>query len=466
VPVEQAKRSNPAPQRPSWGSYWVFLLAAVGSSVGLGNIWKFPYELGAHGGGTFLLVYIPCVLLVAFPLIMAELMIGRMGQSNPVYAIKNIAREERLSTLWQVIGWLGIVTSFLIFTYYSVVASWILFYIMKSISGAFVDMPAEIVQHSFGALLKNTDQLLIWHTVFVLMVVVVLSQQVKKGVERAVRVLMPLFLGFVLWLSVYAGQIGDFERAYEFMSTFDVRAINAELIVSALTQALFSLSIGIGILTMYGSYLSKSRPLFSGAAAIMVFDTTIALVMGLVIFAIVFALGMQPDAGPGLIFETLPVAFSQMTESSALWSASFFMLLLVAALTSGFALLEPFIAWLIDAFSISRRIAAWLAGALAWLGGLLSLYSFSDLRFSFYYFGEERVNGYFDVLNILTIHVLMPFTALLVALLAGWRLSRDDSEDTLDVRLKLGYKIWRTCTKFVAPSAIGIVLLLVLFYPS
>lgn len=453
-------------KRPSWGSYWVFLLAAVGSSVGLGNLWKFPYELGAHGGGTFLLVYIPCVLLVAFPLIMAELMIGRMGQSNPVHSLKNIAREERLSTLWQAIGWLGIITSFLIFSYYSVVASWILFYIMKSISGAFVDMPAEIVQNSFGSLLRNTDQLLIWHTVFVLMIVLVLSQEVKKGVERAVRVLMPLFLGFVLWLCVYAGQVGDFERAYEFMSTFDLNAIDAELIVSALTQALFSLSIGIGILTMYGSYLPKSRPLFSGAAAIMVFDTSIALVMGLVIFSIVFAFGMEPDAGPGLIFETLPVAFSQMTDSSALWSASFFTLLLVAALTSGFALLEPFIAWLIDTFAISRRIAAWIAGALAWFSGLLSVYSFSDLSFSFYYFGEEHTHGYFDFLNILTTHVLMPFTALLVALLAGWRLSRDESEDSLDVRLKLGYKIWRICTKFVAPVAIGVVLLLVLFYPS
>lgn len=397
---------------------------------------------------------------------MAELMIGRMGQSNPVYSIKNIAHEERLSTLWQAIGWLGIITSFLIFSYYSVVASWILFYIMKSLSGAFVDMPAEIVQNSFGALLRNTDQLLIWHTVFVLMIVLVLSQQVKKGVERAVRVLMPVFLGFVLWLCVYAGQVGDFERAYQFMSTFDLAAIDAELIVSALTQALFSLSIGIGILTMYGSYLPKSRPLFSGAGAIMVFDTSIALVMGLVIFSIVFAFGMEPDAGPGLIFKTLPVAFSQMTESSALWSASFFLLLLVAALTSGFALLEPFIAWLIDTFSMSRRIAAWLAGALAWFSGLLSVYSFTDLSFSFYYFGEERMHGYFDFLNILTTHVLMPFTALLIALLAGWRLSRDDSEDSLDVRLILGYKIWRFCTKFIAPLIIGVVLLLVLFYPS
>jgi len=440
--------------------------------VGLGNIWKFPYELGVHGGGTFLLIYIPCVLLIAFPLIMAELMIGRMGQSNPVRAIQKIASQERLSTLWQAIGWLGIITSFLIFSYYSVVASWILFYIMQSLSGAFVDMPAEIVQNSFGALLRNSDQLLIWHTVFVLMVVVVLSQEVRKGVERAVRLLMPLFLGFLIWLCIHASRVGDFDRAYEFIFSYDLTLINVELVVSALTQALFSLSIGIGILIMYGSYLTEKRPLFSGAGAIMVFDTSIALVMGLLIFSIVFAFGIAPDTGPGLIFETLPLAFSQMSEGSSLLSASFFMLLLVAALTSGFALLEPFIAWMTDTFSIlSRRIAAWIAGALAWLSGLLSVYSFSEkntelVGFSFYYFGQERINGFFDFLNILTTHVLMPFTALLVALLAGWRLSRDKSEGSLNMSLKVGYNIWYFCIKFIAPLIIGLVLLLVLFYPA
>jgi len=155
--------SSSTSTRTTWGSYTAFFLAAVGSSIGLGNVWKFPYELGIHGG-TFLWVYIACVILVAFPLILAELWIGRVGQSNPVYSIRKITQEQRKSGLWEVIGWLGIVTSFMIFSFYSVVASWILFYVMKSVSGAFVNVPAEIVQNSFGALLRNTDQMLIWHT--------------------------------------------------------------------------------------------------------------------------------------------------------------------------------------------------------------------------------------------------------------------------------------------------------------
>ena len=441
-------------------------MAAIGSSIGLGNIWKFPYELGLHGGGTFLLVYIPCVLLVAFPLVMAELMIGRMGRGSPVHAITKITKEQRLPELWKVIGWLGVLASFMIFSYYSVVGSWILFYVMESLTGAFVDVPAEIVQNSYGALLNNTEQMLILHSVFVLLVVVVLTRDVRRGLERAVLLLMPAFLGILIWLLLYTSRVGDFEQAYQFIFTYDLSLIDEELIVSAVTQALFSLSIGIGILIMFGSYLGVKRPLFLGVAGISVFDTSIALIMGLLIFSIVFAFGLQVDSGPGLIFETLPVAFSQIETGSALLSASFFILLLATALISGFALLEPCIVWLIDRFSFQRRYAAWLVGFFAWLGGLVSLYSFSDLQFSFYYFGVEKVNGAFDLFNILTTHVLMPLTALLVALFAGWNLSKGDTQEALDVRWSIAYKLWRFCIKFIAPVILTVVLVLVLFYPA
>lgn len=453
-------------KRPSWGSFTAFLMAAIGSSIGLGNIWKFPYELGEHGGGTFLLVYIPCVLLVAFPLVMAELMIGRMGKGSPVHAIVRICRSQRLSSLWSMIGWLGVLTSFLIFSYYSVVGSWILFYIMESFSGAFVDVPAEIVQNSFGALLQNTEQMFLLHSVFVLMVVVVLTRDVNRGLERAIRLLMPAFVGILIWLCFYTSQVGDFDKAYQFIFSYDTSLIDAELVVSALSQSLFSLSIGIGILIMFGSYLNMDRPLFFGVGVITIFDTCIALLMGLLIFSIVFAFGLQVDSGPGLIFETLPVAFSQIETGSALLSASFFILLLATALISGFALLEPFIAWIVGRFQIERRYAAWLVGILAWLSGLLSVYSFSDLQFRFYYFGQEHINGWFDGLNIITTHVLMPLTALLVAIFAGWSLSKGESQEALDVRWAFAYKAWRFSIKYIVPLILVLVLVLVLFYPA
>ena len=459
--TQQSKKSTGRLTR--WTSYWAFMLAAIGSSIGLGNIWKFPYEMGRHGGGTFLLVYIPCVLLVAFPLMMAEFVIGRRGRSNPVHSIANIARKDKLSGVWQIIGWLGMLISFLIFSYYSVVASWILFYIMKSISGSFVDVPAEVVQNSFGALLHNSDQMLIWHTVFVLLVVTVLARQVRTGLERAVRWLMPCFIGLLIWLCVYASQVGDFDRALAFVFSVDLNAINQQLIVSALSQALFSLSIGAGVLMMYGAYLSGGRPIFSGSAVILLSDTIVAVVMALMIFSIVFAFGMQADAGPGLIFQTLPVAFSQMTSNSILWSTLFFSLLLVAALTSSFALLEPSIVWTIDQFSISRRVAAWLVGVVAWGAGWLSVYSFSEYQFQFYYFDNLQLNGFFDLFNILTTHILMPFTALLIAVFTGWRFSQSQSKQSLSIGLNVAYIVWRFCIRFVAPLIIGAVLILVIY---
>lgn len=452
--------------RTSWTSYGAFILASVGASVGLGNVWKFPYEVGAHNGGTFVWVYIVCVIVVAFPLMLAELMVGRMGRGDPVQAIANISKKERRSSNWRIIAFLGVLTSFLIFSYYSVVASWVLFYIMRSLSGTFIEVPAEIVQNSFGALLRNSDQLLIWHTVFVLMVVTVLSREVRTGLERMLLFLMPLFIGLLAWLCVYTGEVGNLGHALAFLFSFDWQLITVELVVSALTQAFFSLSIGIGILMMYGSYLANKRPLFSGAAVILLTDTAIALVMALMIFSIVFAFGLSPDAGSGLIFETLPVAFSQMGDNGLFIGTAFFFLLLVASLTSGFALLGPFIAWLMNQFGVSRRVAAWVVGALAWSIGLLSVYSFNDLEFGFYYFDIEYQHGFFDFFNILTTHILMPLTALLIALFAGWRIGPSEAKSALDIRFAVGFKIWHFCIKAIVPLIIAAILIMVLFIPA
>ena len=444
----------------------MFLLAATSTSIGLGNIWKFPYELGLHGGGTFLLVYLPCVVIVGLPLMMAEIMIGRYGASNPVHAVLRITRRERLSSLWQSIGWLSILVGFLVFSFYSVVASWILFYVMQSATGSFVDVPAEIVQNSFGALLRNTDQLLIWYTAFVMMVVSILTRGIRQGLERALLILMPLFVLMLLWLCFIAAEIGDFESAKAFMLSVNVAAIDAELVVSALTQVLFSLSIGIGAMLMYGAYLGEGRPLAGSAFMVMLFDTLVALAMGLLIFSIVFAFELRPDAGTGLIFETLPVAFSQINENSVLWSTLFFALLGVAALTSGFALLEPAIAWMVRKFDVSRRFSAWFVGGLAWLAGLPSLLAFSELEFGFYYFGKEYNHGTFDLLNIFTTHLLMPLCAFLIVVFAAWRISEAQIRKALAIRFQPGYTAWLLISRYVAPSALFMILMIVLLYPG
>ena len=449
----------------SWGSYTAFLFAAVGSSIGLGNLWKFPYELGEHGG-SFLFVYIASVLLVGFPLIVSELMIGRLGQANPLRGIGHIVSEFRYSILWKIIGWLGVITSFLVFSFYSVVASWILFYTMQSLSGAFIGAPAEIVRHSFGALLRNTDQMLLWHSVFVLMVVSVLSQPVRKGLERAVRLLMPAFALFTFWVYFDLSDIGDFSTALSFLFTFSWAEVTPELVVSAVTQALFSLSIGIGILILYGSYLSDDRPLLIGAGALIVFDTIIAIAMGVFIFSIVFKFDLQADVGPSLIFETLPVAFSQMAGNGQWAASAFFILLLIAALTSGFALLEPAIAMLIDKTEWPRRLIAWVVGFVAWGVGLLSVYSFQGKQFTFFYFGQEYKNGYFDLFNMLATDILLPLTAFFITLFVAWALPKEVTYDKTNLRPMFTYKLWRFCSRLVAPIILLATLVIVLAIPA
>ncbi len=448
-----------------WGSYSAFLFAAIGSSIGLGNLWKFPYELGVHGG-TFLVVYIACVLLVGLPLILSELMIGRIGKGNSVRSIGNIVSEYRYSGLWQVIAWLGIVTSFIIFSYYSVVASWILFYVMQSLAGAFADAPAEITRHSFGALLRNTDQMLLWHSVFVLLVVSVLAQPVRKGLERAVRLLMPLFVIFVIWLYLEVSSVGNIDAARSFMFHFDWNDITPELLVSALCQSLFSLSIGVGILILYGSYLSEHRPLLIGAGAIVIFDTLCAVLMAVFIFSFVFKFNLDPGAGAGLIFETLPLAFSQLSADYSWASSLFFLLLLITALVSGFALLEPSIAMLVEQTKLRRRVCAWLVGGVAWLLGLLSVYSLQGNSFSFYYFSKEYKHGYFDFFNILSTHLLLPLTALLIACFSAWVVPKVMAQEAISIRPKFTFRVWRFCSRYIAPFIISAVLLIVLVYPS
>ena len=358
-------------------SYGAFIAAAVGASIGLGNIWKFPYESGLHGGGMFLAVYLFAVLLVAFPLIMAESMLGRLGRGNPVQSMRDLCAANGLTPLWQMIAWLGLITSVLVFSFYSVVAGWTLYYILYSVSGAFVDMPAEFVKNSFGALLSNQPQLILWHSVFVLSVVIVLAFDIRQRLERLMRWLMPIFLtmlGLLIWM---VKDIADLTLAYRFMFTIDWQYFNAELVVAAISQALFSLSVGMGIIIMYGAYLSEHRPLFTGSVIVTVFDTLAAILTSVLIFSIVFAYGLQPNSGVGLIFESLPVAFSQMPEYSVFTSTLFFSLVYVAALFSGFALLEPSIVRLTQRFKLTRRQAAWLVGLGVWLLGLACVYSFN-----------------------------------------------------------------------------------------
>lgn len=341
-------------KRVTWSSRSSFLIAAVGASLGLGNAWKFSYEMGENGGAVFFYCYLLCLFLVAFPLMLAEMIIGRYARRNPITGIAKVAVKEYASTMWRGIGVLAVLTGLVVFSYYSVVASWILFYTMKSVRGGFVDLPAEFIRNQFDALLLNTDQLLIWHTAFVLMVVLILTRGLLRGIELALWLLMPCFLIMLIWLAMKTIRVGEIDQAMQFMLHADWQQLNMRVFINAFSQALFSLSVGMGVILTYGAYMRSDRPILGIGIASLLFNLASAMLMSVIIFSIVFAFGMQVDSGPGLLFQALPVAFSQM-PNGMWWSTLFFLSMLIAALVSAFSLLEPCVAWLVEQFRFFYR---------------------------------------------------------------------------------------------------------------
>lgn len=437
-------------QSVDWGARWAYFSAIIGTSIGLGNLWRFPYEVGQFGGANYIVMYLACLLLVGIPVMLAELMIGRAGEGNAIQIPTRIARANNAGGFWGVIGGLGLITAIVMFSFYSVVASWILFYLMKSMSGSFIGVPAEIVQNEFGALLSNPKQLVIWHLVYVLLVVVVLSSGLERAARKLTRGMTLILLVLFAVIFAYIYQNGDFSAAFVFLTDIKLSQFSLELFVSALTQVFFSLSVGMAILLTYGSYVKSGTPIVITGVVSVLFDLVFALLMVTLIFSVVFAFGLAPNSGIGLIFETLPVAFSQM-PNSVLLSSGFFLMILIAAVISGYSLLIPFIRVVQDQFGLTRRSSARIVGLCAWALGLLPVLSFSSLEFSFFYFGQERNNGYFDLFNLPFASLYLIVSALLISFFASVVIRRKDSKSLLEMPSRAAYNIWWYAIKYVVP---------------
>ncbi|WP_048308753.1 sodium-dependent transporter, partial [Halomonas sp. PR-M31] len=296
-----------------WSSKLTFILAATGSAVGLGNIWKFPYMVGESGGAAFVLVYLICIALVGLPILVAEWLLGRRGQKNPINTMADMARQEGRSQAWTVVGISGVLGAFIILSFYSVIGGWSLSYTLSSVTGDFSGQNADAIGELFNGLLADSSTLLLWHSIFMVLVIGIVARGVKAGLEGAVRTLMPA-LGIILVVLVGYGLFsGHFGEAISFMFNPDWSALGGDVVLAAMGQAFFTLSLGMGIMMAYGSYLGAEVNLLSTARTVIILDTVFALVAGLAIFPIVFANGLDPSSGPGLIFVTLPLAFGNMT---------------------------------------------------------------------------------------------------------------------------------------------------------
>ncbi|EGK09819.1 sodium-dependent transporter [Psychrobacter sanguinis] len=443
-----------------WGSRVGFIMAAVGSAVGLGNIWKFPYMVGESGGSAFVLAYLVCIALIGFPILVAEWMIGRRGQRNPMDSFANVAVSEGRSRNWAVVGVVGILGAFLILSFYSVIGGWALNYMTKLASGDFTGLDGAAVEGVFNTMLASPGTLTIWHTVFMLITGGIVALGVTGGIEKASKVMIPL-LALILFIIVgYNVVNGGFGEAVSYLFTPDFSKLFGEgasdIFLAALGHAFFTLSLGMGIMVTYGSYLGKDISLLSMARTVVIMDTVIALAAGLAIFPIIFSHGMDPASGPGLIFVSLPIAFGSMT-AGAILGTLFFLLITFAALTSSISLIEPSIEFLEERTSMNRTTAVILASIAIWLLGVAALLSFnmwSDVMI----FG----NNIFDFLDKLTSKFMLPITGLAAIVFAGWFMNQDS------VRQELGlsggsWSLWQVIAKFVAPIGVIIVFISALF---
>lgn len=435
--------------RGNWGSRLTFILAAAGSAIGLGNIWRFPVSVSEGGGGAFLIVYLFCVLVVALPVMLAEMVVGRAGEKNPVGAMKHL----RPRTPWFLVGTLGVVTGIIILSFYSVIAGWTIYYMIEAARGTF--QPETDTAAVFENMASNAGIELLFHAVFMVLTIVVVGAGVRKGIERTVKILMPLFFLLLLVLVFRAVTLPGAAEGIAFYLRPDFSKLTGQVWLAALGQAFFSLSLGMGAIITYGSYLAKKENLPLSAACVAGADTLIAVLAGLIIFPTIFFAGMVPGSGgPSLVFITLPTIFAQMPWApwgGMLFGVAFFVLLGVAALTSAISLLEVVVAHMVDDWHWNRRKAAWLTGGLIYLIGIPSALSLGAV---------PALGGFLGMMDNIAKYTLV-IGGLGLALFVGWgwglgHALEEIRKGTPEFRLA---KVWSVLIRYAAPACIAVILI-------
>lgn len=437
--------------KESWSSQTVFILAAIGSAVGLGNIWKFPYITGENGGGAFVLVYLACIVLIGLPVLLSEFILGRSGQANPVQSMATLAHQHKATRLWWLLGLNGVLAGALILSFYTVIAGWAVAYFVSSIQGDFINITADQVETHFGGLLANPWELLFWHTVVSLITILIVSRGIRSGIEKAISFMMPGLLLILLVLLGYATTTGAFGQSFNFLFTPDFSKLSWEAVLVAMGHAFFTLSIGMGAMMVYGSYLNQKESIVKSGVWIAFADTLVALLAGLVIFSIVFANGLEPGAGPGLLFQTLPIAFGQMW-GGWFFGTLFFALVVMAALSSAISLMEPALSWLEQNWGIARAKAAWGFGGIIWFIGIGAVLSFNHWE-AVHFLGERT---FFDSLDFITSSIMLPLGGLLISIFVAWVMSPESKQQQLQLNATWT-KLFIFDLKWIAPVAVMVV---------
>ncbi|MCA9681610.1 MAG: sodium-dependent transporter [Myxococcales bacterium] len=446
-------------RRGEWGSRLGFILAAAGSAVGLGNVWKFPYITGENGGGLFVIIYLVCIVFVGLPIMIGEVMLGRMTARSPVGAFRKLAGEK---SPWQAVGWVGVVAGFVILSYYSVVAGWALEYTVIAMKGELSSGHPAAVADRFGQVAGDGTGAILWHVSFMALTIAIVIGGVQKGVELAARVMMPLLFLMFIALLIYATQLEGFSQGFDFVFGLHTDKLSAGSVLEALGHSFFTLSVGMGAMLTYGSYLRKQDDIITASVAISVLDTAVALMACLVLFPITFSVGMEASAGPGLVFINMPVAFAQL-PGSTIWAVTFFLLLVFAALTSAISLLEVTASYFIDERGWSRALAVPVCGGAIILLGIPSALTASSHTFGA---GMEELIGlsWFDLFDYVSSNWMLPLCGLGISMFAAWKLGDEARRVEFEAGSQLGklaglYLTWLQVLRWVVPIAIVVVML-------
>ena len=456
----------------NWSSRSAFILAAVGSAVGLGNMWRFPAEAGENGGGAFVLFYIFCVLLIGLPVLLSEVLIGRHGQANAPESVRRVARDSNAHEGWSILASLGVLGAFLILSFYCVVGGWVVYYIGVFVGdlfqtglagGAFEGRAASDVEGLLPGLFGNGGLMVGLNLGFLAVTMFFVARGISSGIEWVAVYLMPIFFALFLGITVYGAFTGNFGEAVAYLFTFDFSKLTGEVMLAAVGQAFFSLSLGVAGMITYGSYANRDTNLGETSGIIAGADPAVAMLAGLAIFPIVFAAGLSASAGPGLMFQSLPIAFQAMPFGSLIGLA-FFIMVFFAALTSSVGLLEAPTAYVFEKFNITRPIATLIVGLGAAVLGVFASLSFNEMA-EFYplnFIPLFAETNFFDTLDGVTAKLFMPIGAILTCIFVGWIADAKliDDENGLDGVL---HQTWRALVRFVCPIALTVILLAGLF---
>ncbi len=444
--------------RGQWSSRVGFILAAAGSAVGLGNIWKFPYITGENGGGVFVLIYIFCVAVVGIPIMISELILGRSTQKSPVGAFAALAGKE---SGWKIVGVLGVLSGFVILSYYSVIAGWALNYSFMSLTNFFEGKNAEQIGAVFDTLYASGGINLFWHSLFMILTITVVVAGVQKGIEKWNRVLMPVLILIFIILAIFSIFLSGWGEAMDFIFFPHFDRLKPSGVLEALGHAFFTLSLGMGAMLTYGSYLDKQISIPKAGILVSILDTGVALLACMVMFPIVFSYGFDPQAGPGLAFKTFPIIFAEIGRAGMLLSLVFFILLVFAALSSAVSLLEVVTSYFIDEKGWDRKRATLITGAAIFLFGVPSALAGSGWLFPEWH--SMYGKNFFDTFDYLASNWMLPLGGLFISIYVGWAmdpaLRKSEFESGGNFTKTWYYKLWLYFLKFAAPIAVILIIL-------